>query len=159
MMVILFVNTVRLSFLIVEGNDSFSELWVLRVGNYTSFYVIRFSKSIAGCAWIRAFVSAIDLVIMNCIRRNQSLCFVGPIKLVVVILEYLWWETDFSHSRFHLLLRGFFFFFSCGVLGTWSIAICYLWWFYDQGWENCSTCCFDKQDKYTGNEVDYYDYS
>jgi hypothetical protein len=111
MMIILFVNTVRLSFLIVEGNDSFSELWVLRGGNYTSFYVIRFSKSIAGCAWIRAFVSAIDLMIMNCIRRNQSLCFVGPIKLVVVILEYLWWETDFSHSRFHLLLRGFFFFF------------------------------------------------
>jgi hypothetical protein len=111
MMIILFVNTVRLSFLIVGGNDSFSELWVLRGGNYTSFYVIRFSKSIAGCAWIRAFVSAIDLMIMNCIRRNQSLCFVGPIKLVVVILEYLWWETDFSHSRFHLLLRGFFFFF------------------------------------------------
>jgi hypothetical protein len=110
-MIILFVNTVRLSFLIVGGNDSFSELWVLRGGNYTSFYVIRFSKSIAGCAWIRAFVSAIDLMIMNCIRRNQSLCFVGPIKLVVVILEYLWWETDFSHSRFHLLLRGFFFFF------------------------------------------------
>lgn len=30
-MIILFVNTVRLNFLIVEGNDSFSELWVLRL--------------------------------------------------------------------------------------------------------------------------------